>query len=66
MGFNLRSGLWIDGIEILTSLGRKSGMYGNPSGGSGSSLIPPRGYSIAGVSGSCAAWLDGFSLIITR
>ena len=31
-----------------------------------SSLIPPRGYSIAGVSGSCAAWIDGFSLIITR
>ncbi|KAL8675417.1 MAG: hypothetical protein Q9168_000248 [Polycauliona sp. 1 TL-2023] len=66
MGFNLRSGLWIDGIEILTSLGRRSGMYGNPNGGSGSSLIPPRGYSIAGVSGSCAAWIDGFSLIITR
>ncbi|KAI4099005.1 MAG: hypothetical protein LQ339_006198 [Xanthoria mediterranea] len=66
MGFNLRSGLWIDGIEILTSLGRKSGMYGNPTAGSGSSLIPPRGYSIAGVSGSCAAWIDGFSLIITR
>ncbi|KAL8928542.1 MAG: hypothetical protein Q9208_001776 [Pyrenodesmia sp. 3 TL-2023] len=35
MGFNLRSGLWVDGIEILTSLGRKSGMYGNPTGGSG-------------------------------
>lgn len=35
MGFNLRSGLWIDGIEILTSLGRRSGMYGNPTGGSG-------------------------------
>ncbi|KAI4283188.1 MAG: hypothetical protein L6R38_002341 [Xanthoria sp. 2 TBL-2021] len=66
MGFNLRSGLWIDGIEILTSLGRRSGMYGNPTGGSGSSLIPPRGYSIAGVSGSCGAWIDGFSLIITR
>ncbi|KAI4187566.1 MAG: hypothetical protein L6R41_002711 [Letrouitia leprolyta] len=66
MGFNLRSGLWVDGIEILTSLGRRSGMYGNPTGGSGSTLIPPRGYSIAGVSGSCAAWIDGFSLIITR
>ncbi|KAL8915557.1 MAG: hypothetical protein Q9171_000122 [Xanthocarpia ochracea] len=66
MGFNLRSGLWIDGIEIVTSLGRRSGMYGNPTGGSGSSLIPPRGYGIAGVAGSCAAWIDGFSLIITR
>ncbi|KAL8732153.1 MAG: hypothetical protein Q9166_002900 [cf. Caloplaca sp. 2 TL-2023] len=34
MGFNIRSGLWVDGIEILTSLGRRSGMYGNPTGGS--------------------------------
>lgn len=35
-GFYLRAGLWIDGIEILTSLGRKSGVFGNPTGGSGS------------------------------
>ncbi|KAL8780743.1 MAG: hypothetical protein Q9194_000745 [Teloschistes cf. exilis] len=35
VGFNLRSGLWIDGIQILTSLGRRSMMYGNPAGGSG-------------------------------
>ena len=85
LGFYLRAGLWIDGLEVLTSLGRRSGVYGNPTGGSGSvhpmcslliysrkltssrhTLIPPRGYSIAGVSGSCGQWLDGFSLIITR
>ncbi|KAL2045488.1 hypothetical protein N7G274_001916 [Stereocaulon virgatum] len=65
-GFHLRAGLWIDGIEILTSLGRKSGVYGNPTGGSDHTLMPPRGYSIAGVSGSCGQWVDGFSLIITR
>lgn len=29
-------------------------------------VIPPRGYSIAGVYGSAGAWLDGFGLIITR
>lgn len=29
-------------------------------------LIPPRGYSIAGVYGSVGPWLDGFGLIITR
>ena len=29
-------------------------------------LIPPRGYSIAGVAGSYGQWVDGFSLIITR
>jgi hypothetical protein len=35
LGFYVRAGLWIDGIEILTSLGRKSGIYGNALGGSG-------------------------------
>ncbi|KAJ5950827.1 uncharacterized protein N7479_009240 [Penicillium vulpinum] len=64
LGFYVRAGLWIDGIEILTSLGRKSGIYGNPSGGSGHTLIPPLGYKIAGISGSCGSWVDGFSLII--
>ena len=29
-------------------------------------LIPPRGYNIVGISGSWAAWIDGFSLIIAR
>jgi hypothetical protein len=66
LGFYVRAGAWIDGIEILTSLGRRSGIYGNSKGGSGHTLIPPRGYSIAGVSGSCGAWMDSFSLIITR
>lgn len=35
LGFYVRAGAWIDGIEILTSLGRKSGIYGNAQGGSG-------------------------------
>ncbi|KAI9818001.1 MAG: hypothetical protein M1826_001434 [Phylliscum demangeonii] len=35
MGFHLRAGFWIDGIEILTSLGRRSGIFGNARGGSG-------------------------------
>lgn len=29
-------------------------------------LIPPRGYTIGGLSGSSGPWIDGFSLIITR
>lgn len=29
-------------------------------------LIPPRGYTLGGISGSCGPWVDGFSLIITR
>ncbi|KAI9892582.1 MAG: hypothetical protein M1814_001275 [Vezdaea aestivalis] len=35
MGFYVRAGLWIDGIEILTSTGRRSGVFGNANGGSG-------------------------------
>ncbi|KAF7114077.1 hypothetical protein CNMCM5793_007057 [Aspergillus hiratsukae] len=35
LGFYVRAGAWIDGIEILTSLGRKSGIFGNARGGSG-------------------------------
>lgn len=66
MGFYVRAGFWIDGIQIMTTIGRKSEMYGKATGGSGHTLIPPRGYSIAGVYGSCGAWLDGFGLIITR
>ncbi|KAJ5808372.1 hypothetical protein N7474_009641 [Penicillium riverlandense] len=84
LGFYVRAGLWIDGIEILTSLGRKSGVYGNAAGGSGygpsltrkeeilltshssHTLIPPLGYRVAGISGSCASWIDGFSLIIAH
>lgn len=64
LGFYVRAGAWIDGIEILTSLGRKSGVYGNANGGSGHTLIPPLGYKVAGISGSSGAWVDGFSLII--
>ncbi|KAI9777711.1 MAG: hypothetical protein M1839_008630 [Geoglossum umbratile] len=35
IGFYVRAGPWIDGVEILTSLGRRSGVLGNPTGGSG-------------------------------
>nr|CEG03360.1 unnamed protein product [Fusarium acuminatum CS5907] len=65
-GFVVWSGFWIDGIQILTSLGRKSPIYGNAHGGDSHTLIPPRGYIVCGVSGSCGQWLDGFSVLITR
>ncbi|KAJ2904641.1 hypothetical protein MKZ38_007477 [Zalerion maritima] len=65
-GFHVRSGQWIDGIQILTSMGRRSPLFGNVHGGSPTTLIPPRGFTIVGVSGSCAAWVDGFSVLIAR
>lgn len=33
-GFVVRAGFWIDGIQLLTSLGRKSAMFGKAHGGS--------------------------------
>lgn len=33
-GFLVRAGLWIDGIQIITSLGRKTAFFGNAQGGS--------------------------------
>ncbi|KKA28044.1 hypothetical protein TD95_001537 [Thielaviopsis punctulata] len=65
-GFLVRSGAFIDGIQIMTSLGRKSEVYGNSNGGSAHVVIPPRGYTIRGVSGSTGAWLDSFAIIITK
>ncbi|KAL1844092.1 hypothetical protein VTJ49DRAFT_4944 [Mycothermus thermophilus] len=65
-GFFVRSGFWIDAIQVLTSLGRKSPLYGNANGGDPHTLIPPRGYNICGVTGSCGPWVDGFSVIITK
>lgn len=35
LGFYVRAGHWIDAIEVLTSLGRKSGVFGSATGGSG-------------------------------
>ncbi|KAL2263118.1 hypothetical protein VTK26DRAFT_8139 [Humicola hyalothermophila] len=65
-GFFVRSGFWIDAIQVLTSLGRRSPLYGNAHGGDPHTLLPPRGFNICGVTGSCGPWLDGFSVIITR
>ncbi|KAK6226636.1 metallopeptidase [Colletotrichum tabaci] len=65
-GFYVRSGSWIEAIQILTSLGRRSPVYGNAHGGSAHTLIPPRGYTICGVAGSCGACVDGFSILIVR
>ncbi|KAI1117764.1 metallopeptidase [Nemania sp. NC0429] len=66
IGFAVRAGSWIDAIQIITSMSRKSNLYGNTDGGSLHTLLVPNGFKICGVSGSCADWLDSFSLLITR
>ncbi|KAI0542398.1 metallopeptidase [Xylaria digitata] len=66
VGFAVRAGSWIDAIQIITSTSRRSSLYGNTGGGSLHTLLVPSGFKICGVSGSCADWLDSFSLLITR
>ncbi|KAI1130144.1 metallopeptidase [Nemania abortiva] len=66
VGFAVRAGSWIDAIQIITSTSRKSTLFGNADGGSLHTLLVPNGFKICGVSGSCADWLDSFSLLITR
>lgn len=35
LGFYLRAGFWIDGLQIMTTTGRRSEIYGKATGGSG-------------------------------
>ncbi len=35
LGFYVRAGAWIDGLQVLTSTGRRSEIFGNATGGSG-------------------------------
>lgn len=44
-GFYVRAGFWIDGIQIFTSSGRKSPVYGKPNGGSGYVVCDRQTYS---------------------
>ncbi|QUC18788.1 uncharacterized protein UV8b_03029 [Ustilaginoidea virens] len=65
-GLLVRAGSRIEGVQILTSLGRKSPTFGNAHGGTAHNIIPPRGYSICGISGSCGSWVTGLSVLIKR
>ncbi|KAG6017772.1 hypothetical protein E4U54_003377 [Claviceps lovelessii] len=66
-GLLVRVGSCVEGIQILTSLGRKSPVFGKAHGGSAHNVIPPRGYSICGISsGSCGSWAHNLSVLIKR
>ncbi|CCH59410.1 hypothetical protein TBLA_0B05840 [Henningerozyma blattae CBS 6284] len=62
-GFNLRKGVWIDAIQILTSHGRITSMFGNATGGSGGELNPPQGQYILGLYGRVGQWVDAMGIV---
>ncbi|ODV96982.1 hypothetical protein PACTADRAFT_15486 [Pachysolen tannophilus NRRL Y-2460] len=61
--FNIRSGGWVDAIQIVLNTGRTSDMLGNTSGGSMGQLHPPSGSSIIGLYGRLGQWLDAIGII---
>lgn len=61
-GFFVRSGAWIDGIQIITNM-RRSDIYGNKTGGSGHELVPPHGYEVVGLTGNLGSWVNSIGLV---
>ncbi|KAK7206832.1 putative peptidase family-domain-containing protein [Myxozyma melibiosi] len=62
IGFQVRSGAWVDAVQIITNL-RRSAVYGNTKGGSATDIIPPRGYAVVGVHGYVMSWLTRIGII---
>ncbi|GMM56743.1 putative metalloendopeptidase [Maudiozyma humilis] len=62
-GFNVRCGAWIDAIQILTSHGRMTDMFGNKNGGGLGELIPPKGQYVLGIYGRVGQWVDAIGIV---
>lgn len=65
-GFTARVGDGIKGISISTSLGQSSPYYGDSVGGEMHTLLPPRGYTVCGVTGSYGTRLASFGVLTIR
>lgn len=61
VGFNIRSGAWVDGIQLLTSKGRASPWFGGR-GGSLYFVQPPVGYRLAGMYSTAGQWMDSIGI----
>lgn len=64
-GFTVRSGLWVDGLAVVTDR-RRSPFYGNSDGGSKHEITCPPGYAICGIRGEVGDWLQKFGILYTR
>jgi Jacalin-like lectin domain len=59
----VRSGAWLDAIEIVLSSGRTSGWHGG-NGGGRRTLAPAHGQTIVGFYGSHQQWLHSLGLVL--
>lgn len=60
-GFVVRSGAWVDGLQIKTNFGRVTRWFGGKGGGL-RLLEPPAGYRIVGMYATAGAWMDQIGL----
>lgn len=58
IGFNLRHGAWMDGIQFVTTQ-RTSPWFGNSNGGGPGESRVPSGYRLSGIFGNVADWIQG-------
>jgi hypothetical protein len=67
-GFNLKTGAWIDCIQIVTSSGRVSKHLGNFNGGGPGTLEAPdrNQFDIVGVFGNTGDWVDSIGIIYAK
>lgn len=65
VGFNVRSGAWIDALQIITNR-RVSPMCGNAHGGGLNTLQCPAGYRVCGIFGQVGNWVVQFGMLYTR
>jgi hypothetical protein len=65
--FHVKSGWWIDGIQVETSFNRKSPIYGNVDGGNLSTLdCPNEKFTIVGMYCYVGEWLDLIGIIYSE
>ena len=62
-GFNVRCGAWIDGLQITTSHGRITPIFGNANGGGLGNLKAPDGQYILALYGRASMWLDAMGIV---
>ncbi|BFZ57390.1 hypothetical protein PYCC9005_004442 [Savitreella phatthalungensis] len=63
---NVRSGLWMDAVQFVTTRGRTSPWFGNTQGGSQHAIVCPEGYVICGIRGEVGDWLNKLGTFYTK
>jgi hypothetical protein len=60
--FVVRSGAWVDGLQIITNTGRVSPWFGGQGGGL-AELESPAGHQLVGLYATAGQWMDSFGIM---